>query len=1405
MAVSSSLYAIVDKDKPVCGFLNRKTITDASGKKSKDRTWQSLWCQVKEGKIEFYKVNGINLKPHGEPPPRDIYPPPNRQKHKTGFVDLENSWVEIDFTSQKEKDLDKRRRFLFRLILSNNMEYLLQAPSENQMLQWVSSVKKATWSNDEEMEGQSEILKQDARIKASRCSINKKSKHNTNSVRLTGNVLEGEDDVDYSFTSLTQLDPRLVLLRERLQNKRDLLRQLQKMLNSFSGDTECLYKEAETPGLRQNSTRLSNPQSVSTEHEIEAVNRQSAGSDSLSNDGNIRVMTTVLEDYYLVPGVKWSLLKKGDSVEVLGKLANGWYRCRANRDATFELNTFPSSSEEVKLEEEKREEQVITPVDGEEDSFGDDLRQSTIPLEKNSTFMNGNHNEEETVENKMDSTSSREKENGESQDDRRESIPKEGSVFEDSTTDSIDLSFASSIVDREEEFTDFSEDGIQKEQQSLYSPRVRTESYLTATTSFPMRLTITRKDSYNVATTTGLIDSAKVSDSQKTRHLSMIETHNMISPTSDFSHEYELKKLRINNILDHERANNKYDFPLVGAIPSSMLQHFVDQPVSGIRPSSSTSDYGSSAPITEDSPGVNFKTKFNNISASISMEESFQTTCSSEVSGGVDIPNTRENVEEDVGSLTGSINVGSVPSKLFIHTDDKGPPLHNRKDRASSLPPNAIESIEDSSSFTLERERISLSEGPSPELREEEEHEGEMEEDEEEEFKLFKVKRSNSKTMKVIPSPVSTLERRLFDGDNHQVTTNDWKVNDVRHHKRSNSEEEIEKHKKGFFSRIRSNLRGHRKTRPSESSSSSPGTPGYTLGVDEFGDEIPLRSRVTSISGKKIRSRGMGVTFGDSSSESESEETEEKGNRLTVKNTDTGSRSVGSSPLRIRKMKSEEEQSPLARIELPHSPVFKTKSTPLETLRLNLQNSTETGHIRPESRSVSEKRKSPMDGNHKMSGFVQAPAKGVRRQISLKPTQKKYGFHLEHYEVNMNQAKIPRTIVQYVVPGSPAFVAGLYAGDQILSVNEQNLKTAPVSEVVKAIQEADSNKTIELVVVFVDGALRLKVQQKGEEHRMKLHDKQMSLQQVLASDERQSKFPSLPTTKYTCTSPNELESWKEDTPPEENSLHVYNFNRHMNSILSLHHGDITHLSCDMLVIPIRDEEKISEHSVNHVLKAGGEGLMNELCLAEHCGLGDNIVTSGHDLPVEAICHTVFGSNEENIISCVRSALETAYEQCYQTIVFWIDGFISARVSPHLIIGTVRGWLEEDDNCGVFLKIIFSIPSSPAMISLIERYFPLEDYELQKYLQELEYFTSDDEDETDGHDEKQDELQEGDSHTRDSEQLSQSLEQEEERAVCCEDSSNKQTISNSSSPSTDRKTYIQTRFSEIDAIFDSIDI
>lgn len=53
--------------------------------------------------------------------------------------------------------------------------------------------------------------------------------------------------------------------------------------------------------------------------------------------------TTLTEDRYLLPGADWSLMKKGETVEVLGRLPNGWYRCRAMRSITMDLKPLPSS------------------------------------------------------------------------------------------------------------------------------------------------------------------------------------------------------------------------------------------------------------------------------------------------------------------------------------------------------------------------------------------------------------------------------------------------------------------------------------------------------------------------------------------------------------------------------------------------------------------------------------------------------------------------------------------------------------------------------------------------------------------------------------------------------------------------------------------------------------------------------------------------------------------------------------------------------------------------------------------------------------------------------------------------------------------------------------------------------
>ena len=58
-----------------------------------------------------------------------------------------------------------------------------------------------------------------------------------------------------------------------------------------------------------------------------------------------RVLTTLVKDYYLLPGVEWTVLKEGETVEVTGRLSNGWYRCKAQRDARFRLDNIPTLDE----------------------------------------------------------------------------------------------------------------------------------------------------------------------------------------------------------------------------------------------------------------------------------------------------------------------------------------------------------------------------------------------------------------------------------------------------------------------------------------------------------------------------------------------------------------------------------------------------------------------------------------------------------------------------------------------------------------------------------------------------------------------------------------------------------------------------------------------------------------------------------------------------------------------------------------------------------------------------------------------------------------------------------------------------------------------------------------------------
>ena len=250
--------------------------------------------------------------------------------------------------------------------------------------------------------------------------------------------------------------------------------------------------------------------------------------------------------------------------------------------------------------------------------------------------------------------------------------------------ESIDMAFANSIISDQEHKRD------------------RTESYLIATVSQPIgtfgRQNLIRKDSYNTATSSGsIVDSIKVGN--RTRHLSMMEP--ILSPSftdepasPHFSQEYELKKLRINNILDHEKANNKYIFPLVGLIPSSVLRNFICHPtlVDVIRPSSSTSDYESSSGPVLDSNSFNGHVKSSSYDANIEL-----------LTQSLNIPNNTKRQDSPESFTTSfDIDMTSYSNNPPIKQEVDEPAGRKHSDRSLSLPTSSL--------VPLGYERESLSE-----------------------------------------------------------------------------------------------------------------------------------------------------------------------------------------------------------------------------------------------------------------------------------------------------------------------------------------------------------------------------------------------------------------------------------------------------------------------------------------------------------------------------------------------------------------------------------------------------------------------------------------------------------------------------------------------------------------------
>ncbi|CAI8018572.1 hypothetical protein GBAR_LOCUS11259 [Geodia barretti] len=165
--------------------------------------------------------------------------------------------------------------------------------------------------------------------------------------------MQGEGE-EADFLTAVRGNPNAPLLREMLRAKKDLLTKMNRMYNSFLGDTQQLYSDEvrRTPSVAESLTtprRLSLPSPVSTSAQSlqQDFRRASMGAfftTSSTPNSPPRIRTCLLKDYLLVPGAKWSHLKQGDEVVLTGRLESGWFRCLAHTDvgATEEgMDIFP--------------------------------------------------------------------------------------------------------------------------------------------------------------------------------------------------------------------------------------------------------------------------------------------------------------------------------------------------------------------------------------------------------------------------------------------------------------------------------------------------------------------------------------------------------------------------------------------------------------------------------------------------------------------------------------------------------------------------------------------------------------------------------------------------------------------------------------------------------------------------------------------------------------------------------------------------------------------------------------------------------------------------------------------------------------------------------------------------------
>ncbi|XP_022806448.1 uncharacterized protein LOC111343523 isoform X2 [Stylophora pistillata] len=277
------------------GYLNCTPLKDP--KKIKDNIWQTFWVDLCGSTLRLYKDLSLPQNSADSLPPSSLIGPSNENEKKEAFIVLrkgaEVKIIEPGFESHKsqKRRLTVNRRHVFKVSFNsrgaNSPSYVFQAPSKGSMYRWISKIEEGIDMSDKP---QNESAT-DKRLKEAKLlSVEQQRFHVAPELRILDrddidSGMEGDVEEVYETSKKLADNPRLELMKKRLQDLEDLVQQLEKEEEAFLGGNHSILAR------------------------------------------RCEFQSTTNKDYFLIPGHSRTLIPKGTELTILGQLPNNRWRC----------------------------------------------------------------------------------------------------------------------------------------------------------------------------------------------------------------------------------------------------------------------------------------------------------------------------------------------------------------------------------------------------------------------------------------------------------------------------------------------------------------------------------------------------------------------------------------------------------------------------------------------------------------------------------------------------------------------------------------------------------------------------------------------------------------------------------------------------------------------------------------------------------------------------------------------------------------------------------------------------------------------------------------------------------------------------------------------------------------------